>query len=206
MGREGPSICDQSTIFSGLTLPLTASVEDFCDGACVHILKFITQAANKLGIFLTTIPRRMAEDRTVKGFFFSGEELDVPDKIIFINNLQALANPKVSCGEWFIESISNKLVRLQASTTVDSPSLTTRPKDGWIQSTSSSMILANIVDNCVTSSSTTSTVIRYCWKYWRNNPIGEPPFTICSTLEDPKGYISWTTKPSNCRIYLHREA
>lgn len=71
MGREGFGICDQSTTFSGLTLPLTASVEAICGGACVHKLEFISQAASKLGIFLTTILRGMEEDRTVKGFFYS---------------------------------------------------------------------------------------------------------------------------------------
>jgi hypothetical protein len=68
MGREGFGICDKSTTFSGLTLPLTASIEDVCGGACVHKLKFITQAASKLSIFLTTILRGMEEDRTVKDF------------------------------------------------------------------------------------------------------------------------------------------
>jgi hypothetical protein len=82
-----------------LTLPLAASVEYFCGGACIHILKSITQAANGLGIFLATILRGMEEDWTVKGFFFSREELDVPDEIVPINDLRASANPKVSCGE-----------------------------------------------------------------------------------------------------------
>jgi hypothetical protein len=69
------------------------------------------------------------------------------------------------------------------------------------------MILANIVDNCVTSSSITSTVIRYCRDILEEAYrclIGETPFTVCSTLKDPKGHPGQRNLQIAEYIYIER--
>jgi hypothetical protein len=72
--------------------------------ARIQTFESLKEAAKKTGISEATLSRGLKEDKVVKGFFFSREELDdVPDKIVPIDDLQ---DPEVSCRDWSVHQVN----------------------------------------------------------------------------------------------------